>query len=298
MKHRASNDMSAFGRHAPRGWLAVLVRTARLCSSDWGGRRLAFALRAVGVRALRGRPLDVEAFGARMRLYPGHNVAEKNLLFTPQYFDPDERRFLAARLGPDFVFIDVGANVGGYALFAAGLGGAGARVLAIEPQADIFERLSFNIRQNGFTNVKALELAVADRDGEITLFVDDANKGETSMRLVGTRGAGAAVKVPAKALGTIVAEEGLDRIDAVKLDVEGAEDLILETFFRDVPPRHWPRLLVVEDAPGRWAIDLPALIAAQGYGVALKTRTNVVYERPGDPSDDHSRDGRDPRDRR
>ena len=280
MTPRASNDLSAFGRHAPRGWLAGLVRTARLCGTDWAGKRLAFALRAVGVRALAGRPLDVEALGARMRLYPGHNVAEKNLLFTPQYFDPKERHFLAARLGSDFVFIDVGANVGGYALFAATLAGPRARILAVEPQADIFERLSFNIRQNSFPAVKALELAVSDRDGDVTLFIDAKNKGETSMRLVGTHGPGTSVRVPAKALGSIVAEEGFERIDAVKLDVEGAEDLILEAFFRDAPPRLWPRLLIVEDAPGRWAIDLPALIAGQGYAVALKTRTNVIYERP------------------
>ncbi len=280
MTSHATNDLSAFGRHAPRGWLAGLVRTARLCGADWAGRRLAFALRAVGIRALRGRPLDVESLGARMRLYPGNNVAEKNLLFTPQYFDPQERRLLAEKLTGDFVFIDIGANVGGYALFAAAQGGVRAKVLAIEPQGDVFERLVFNIRQNAFANVKALECAVADRDGMITLFVDPSNKGETSMRLVNVRGAGQQVTVPAKALGTIVAEEGYERIDAIKLDVEGAEDLILEAYFRDVSPRLWPRILVVEDAPSRWAIDLPALIVEKGYAVILKTRTNVVYERP------------------
>ena len=87
------------------------------------------------------------------------------------------------------------------------------------------------------------------------------------------------MRVPARALASLLGEEGFDRLDCVKLDVEGAEDLILEAFFRDVAPRHWPRLLIVEDAPGRWAIDLPALIAAQGYRAALKTRTNVIYER-------------------
>ena len=279
MKVPATNDLSAFGRHAPRGWLAGAVRTARLCSTSWAGKRLAFALRGVAVRALAGRPLDVEALGARMRLYPGNNVAEKNLLFTPQYFDPDERRFLGANLCRDFVFIDIGANVGGYALFAAALGGPGARVLAIEPQPDVFERLVFNIRQNSFANVKALDCAVADRDGDITLFVDERNKGESSMRLVGTRGQGTAIRVPAKTLGTIVTEEGYSRIDCIKLDIEGAEDIVLEAFFRDVTPALWPRWLVVEDAPGRWSMDLPGLIRAQGYGVALKTRTNVIYER-------------------
>ena len=279
MKVPATNDLSAFGRHTPRGWLAGAVKTSRLCSTSWAGKRLAFALRGVAVRALAGRPLDVEALGARMRLYPGNNVAEKNLLFTPQYFDPDERRFLREKLGRDFVFVDVGANVGGYALFAAALGGPGARVLAIEPQPDVFERLVFNIRQNSFANVKALDCAVADRDGEITLFVDERNKGESSMRLVGNRGQVASIRVPAKTLGTIVAEEGYGQIDCIKLDIEGAEDIVLETFFRDVDPTRWPRWLVVEDAPGRWTMDLPGLIAQQGYRVALRTRTNVIYER-------------------
>ena len=279
MKVPATNDLSAFGRHAPRGWLAGAVKTARLCSTSWTGKRFAFALRGVAIRALAGRPLDVEALGARMRLYPGNNVAEKNLLFTPQYFDPDERRFLKEKLGRDFVFIDVGANVGGYALFAAALGGPGARVLAIEPQPDVFERLVFNIRQNSFANVKALDCAVADRDGEITLFVDERNKGESSMRLVGTRGQGTSIRVPAKTLGTIVAEEGYGRIDCVKLDIEGCRGHRA----RGVLPRGEPdALAALARRRGRTGSldDGPAgLIAQQAYRVALRTRTNVIYER-------------------
>ena len=58
-----------------------------------------------------------------MRLYPQRNVAEKRLAFTPQYFDAPERALLAERLKGEFVFLDVGASVGGYALFAARFGG-------------------------------------------------------------------------------------------------------------------------------------------------------------------------------
>ena len=273
-----TDDFSTFGRHTPRGWLAGTVRVARRCPATWAGKRVAFFLRGAAIQALRGRPLDVESLGARMRLYPAHNVAEKNLLFTPQYFDPAERALLAERLTGDFTFIDAGANVGGYALFAASLAGPRARILAIEPQPDIFERLSYNIRQNAFPSIKALACAVADQDGEITLFVDDSNKGESSMRVVNVDRGGVQIKVPAKALATLIAEERFDRVDAMKLDVEGAEDLILEPFFRDVERRLWPSILVVEDAPARWMIDLPALIAEKGYRTVLRTRTNVIYE--------------------
>ena len=270
---------SDFGRHAPPAWMMRLLDTTRTCSASWVGKRLAFALRAVGIKALRGRPLDVSSLGARMRLYPAHNVAEKNLLFTPHYFDPTERRILAERLVGDFTFVDIGANAGGYALFVASLAGPRARILAIEPQPDIFERLAFNIRQNSFPSIKAYACAVADRDGEITLFIDEANRGESSMRLMPTVAAGRQVKVPAKALRTILAEEGFERIDAMKIDAEGAEELILEPFFRDTDPRLWPKLLILEMALARWSIDLPALIVAKGYRKILTTRTNAIYER-------------------
>lgn len=236
-------------------------------------------LRALAIRALRGRPLDVTSLGAKMRLYPSNNTSEKNLLFTPQYFDPAELGLLKHHLSGDFTFIDIGANVGGYALFAAALAGPRARILAIEPEPELFERLLYNIRQNGFAGVKAYDCALADGPGEITLFIDEANRGESSMRLIGSAAGARQLRVPATSLSAIVAEEGFASVDAIKVDVEGAEELILAPFFRDADPRLWPKLLIVEHAPSRWTIDLPALIVAQGYRRVLGTRTNEVYER-------------------
>ncbi len=259
--------------------MRLLLYVARRCPGGWAGKRLAFALRALGIRALGPRPLDVETLGCRMRLYPGRNVAEKNLLFTPQYFDPHERAFLARRLPDDCTFIDAGANAGGYALFVARHAGPRARILAIEPQPDIFRRLMYNIALNAFPNIKALDCALADQDGEITLFVDPDNQGETSMRVMSAESVAEQVRVPAKALATVVSEEALARVDALKIDVEGAEDLVLEPFFRDVPPALWPRILIVEDSPSRWSVDLHGLIRDRGYASRLRTRTNVIYER-------------------
>lgn len=273
-----ANDLAAFGRYAPRGWVAGILAATRRCSAGWAGKRRAFFLRGLAVRSLAGEPLDVEALGARMRLYPYHNVCEKRILFTPQYFDPAERALLAARIRPGFVFLDIGANIGGYTLFAAALAGPRARILAIEPQPEIFERLVYNIRQNPFSNVKALNCAVADRDGEITLFVTPRNRGETSMRIVNSDAGGVEMRAPAQTLASIVANEGLERIDAMKLDVEGAEDLILEPYFKSAPRGLWPALLLMEFSHGRWAADLPRILADCGYREVLRTRQNVAYE--------------------
>jgi FkbM family methyltransferase len=279
MAKTLSNDLSAFGRYTPQGAVARLLDLTRGASSSWAGKRRAFFLRSMAMKALKGRPLDVEALGARMRLYPYNNVCEKRILFTPQYFDLAEREFLQARMTPDFVFIDIGANIGGYSLFAAAAAGPRARILAIEPQADIFERLTYNIGQNPFATIKAIACAVADRDSEITLFIDDDNRGETSMRIINSDVHGEHVKVPAKALTSIVAEEGFEWIDALKLDVEGAEDLILEPYFRDAPRALWPRLLFLEFAPERWSIDLASLLSEQGYVQVLRTRRKAAFER-------------------
>ncbi len=278
MPQRQTNDFQAFGAHAPRGALARIIGAARRAPEGWAGRRAAYLLRALGVRALKGRPADVESLGARMRLYPADNVSEKRMLFTPQYFDRAELDYLAKRITPNFVFVDVGANVGGYSLFVAARAGAAARILAIEPQPEIHERLVYNVRQNDFATVKTLECAASDCDGEVTMFLDSRNRGDSSIRIVPNFDGGR-LTVRARRLADILEGEGLDRIDAMKLDCEGAEDLILEPFLRAASRRLWPQTMIVEHMPDRWSMDLPAFIAARGYRVTLRTKHNLVYER-------------------
>ncbi|MDB5572455.1 MAG: FkbM family methyltransferase [Hyphomicrobiales bacterium] len=279
MPKTTSNDLSPFGHYAPQPFLKRILKWTRAASADWAGMRRAFVLRAMGLRALGGKPVDTEALGAWMRLYPYNNVCEKRILFTPQYFDPAERDLLASRITPDFTFIDVGANIGGYALFVAAHAGPRARVLAVEPQPEIFERLVYNIRQNPFATVKAIDCALADEDGEITLFLPRHNRGESSMRIVHAESDGTRIRVPARTMLSVVEAEGYERIDALKLDVEGAEDLILEPYLRHAPQALWPALILMQHTHGRWAIDLPALMAERGYREVLRTRQNVAYVR-------------------
>jgi FkbM family methyltransferase len=273
------DDSPPFGAYAPAGIVRAAIACTRALPERWWAMRLVFLLRRIAAALLRGRPVDVEALGARMRLYPYNNISEKKVLFTPQMFDAEELSILAGRIGEAFTFIDIGANIGAYALFVAARVGRGGRVLAIEPQPAVFDRLTANVQLNPFGTVKAIACAVADKPGEVTLFLDARNSGESSVKIVGSGGS-EAVRVPAKTLLDLVAEEGFSRIDAVKLDVEGAEDLILDPFFRDAPESLYPALLIIEDGSDRWQIDLPALLVARGYRLVRKTRLNFIYERP------------------
>ncbi|WP_293794890.1 FkbM family methyltransferase [uncultured Bosea sp.] len=267
-----------FGAFAPKAYLARIIARTRMAPDSYLGRKMAYVLRRLGLQSLDGAPVDIESLGAKMRLYPSGNVCEKRVLFTPQYFDAVEREQLTARLREGFTFIDIGSNIGAYSLFVAARAGRSARILAVEPQPDIFARLAFNIAQNPFGTVKAVACALADKPGELTLFIDPTNRGESSVRILNSS-AGTSVRVPAMTLLSLVEGEGYDRIDAIKLDVEGAEDLILEPFLRDAPPALWPGFVIIEDSRQRWQTDLVSLLERSGYKLVAQTRLNLMFER-------------------
>ena len=99
-----------FGAFAPKAYLARIIARTRAASDSFLGRKVAYALRRLGLRSLDGAPVDIESLGAKMRLYPSGNVCEKRVLFTPQYFDAVERELLVSRLRDGFTFIDIGAT--------------------------------------------------------------------------------------------------------------------------------------------------------------------------------------------
>ena len=277
MSNLAANP--PFGTYAPNALRRAVIAMTRRQGTGWLGKRLAFALRKLVVWTLN-HPLDVEVMGARMRLFPFNNVCEKRILFTPQYFDPEEREILLNRLKPGFVFVDIGANIGGYSLFVGAHAGPGSQVLAIEPQPIIYDRLVYNIAQNPGLGIKALGCALADRNGSMTLFVSPDNKGESSVKILGwSKEPGGSVEVPARTLLGVLEEEGIDRIDAMKIDVEGAEDLILPSFLEEAPDAALPRMVIIEDGRAGWQTDCLALLESRGYRRSRKTRMNIIMER-------------------
>ena len=77
MPRSQTNDLSAFGRHAPGAALKRVLSWTRAAGSGWLGRRKAYVLRGLAVRALCSAPVDVETMGVNMRLYPHNNICEK-----------------------------------------------------------------------------------------------------------------------------------------------------------------------------------------------------------------------------
>jgi FkbM family methyltransferase len=295
-------DPSPYGARAPEPLVAaVLAATTRL-PDNWLGLRTAIGLRRIAMSALGDAPLDLRRWGLKLRLYPRGNGCEKNLAFTPQMFEPVERRALAEAIeaAPGaFTFVDIGANVGLFSLFVAAHAGERARVLAIEPQPGITDRLRFNLATNKGVAVEVLAVAIADHEGEAEFAIDLRDRGGSRLMAVAPwiaaqGGDTPVVRVKCRPLLAVLAERGYQTIDALKIDVEGAEDVALAPFLHDAPDALLPRLVIIEDSHDGWRIDLFGLFSGRGYRVLARSRQNVILQRDGKSIAPAAQRGRDP----
>jgi FkbM family methyltransferase len=131
--------------------------------------------------------------------------------------DPEFQKFCRNFVRRDYVCLDIGANIGMKSLLLSGLVPEG-RIVAIEAAPRVFPILQRNIADNGIPNVAVMHCAVGASDGEVK-FNDNSAWGYISDH---------GVTVPLKRLSTIIAEQGLARVDLIKMDVEGYEFEILQ----------------------------------------------------------------------
>src|SRR6201997_1440464 len=144
-----SNDISPppFGALAPNAAQAAIIRLAH----GSGLKRGAFRPWLSRLVNLFGSgPLDVTYQGASFRFYHQASATERGALFNPDY-NLEELDFLRTHTARGGVFVDVGANVGTYAMVLARHVGAGGKVIAIEPHPGTPARLAFNRAASGFT---------------------------------------------------------------------------------------------------------------------------------------------------
>lgn len=276
-----SAELTPYGRYAPSRGAARLIAWTRAMPDNWLGRRAALWLRRRALGLIQG-PVDCEVFGAHFRLNPFDNVCEKRLLFTPQFFDPRERAMLIERARGaenEFVFVDVGANAGGYSLALAHAVGPKARILAIEPEPTLFERLCQNIRQNPGTAIKAVNCAVSDRDGEVALFVDRDNRAGSSIRMNGGDFLDGPTLVQGRMLEAVLREECPGRVHALKIDVDGFEDISLAPYLTAADDADLPDLLIINKSRALWHTNIRKILASRGYRESETTSQNIIFTR-------------------
>jgi len=185
----------------------------------------------------------------RLRLYP-HSVVAAFVLYYRVY-DYEDLSFVRAFLRPGDIFVDVGANVGVYSLWASETDGVD--VVAFEPSGLAHARAAENVDLNGLSNrVRLLRKAVGGEPGIVRL-----TTGQDALNRVAGHGV-----APTEAVEqtTLDAELGSVVPAVVKIDVEGGELDVLRGARQSIL-RHRPALIIEVNEPQQ----LEALLAELGY---------------------------------
>ncbi len=141
--------------------------------------------------------------------------------FVRGTYEPRQCEVFQRLARPGGTVFDVGAHVGFYTVLSSQLTGPDGRVFAFEPLPANLRYLRRHCRINGCANVTVYEVAVGDRDGTAR-FDDSHGTG------VGHLSSGGSLDVRVRALDAMIASGEVPVPDFIKVDVEGAELLVLD----------------------------------------------------------------------
>jgi FkbM family methyltransferase len=205
----------------------------------------------------------------RLHLYLGNDMSLPT--YVSGVIDPNEFFFLNAFLRKGMTFIDIGANEGFYSVFASDRVGEDGRVLAFEPSQREADRLLRNLELNEAANVTVEIKGVADIDGEAILkLCEYGHEGQNTLggfaHKVNQDGTQKATLIK---LDSYFAAHTMDRIDLMKIDVEGAEERVLRGALETLKRFRPVLLMEMNDASlrlqGSSCSDVAELIASGEY---------------------------------
>lgn len=256
-----------FGYYALRGYRKYLLDITQNLSTRYLSQRLGFALRKL-VLQNKLQVIDGETFGIKARFYPLDNLADRLFLFMPKIFETEEFIFLKKNLQPDSVFIDIGANSGFYSLVAATVIDNTGKIIAFEPNPIMINRFKMNIGINGRSEViELVPIGLADRETEFDLALDLKNLGGSTISPTNRT-----EKIKIKCIPLLNAlQDKVDHIDFLKIDIEGADIMVMKEFFNTAPPTLFPKYVIIESDEG---LDMKSY----GYEALAHTKAhNTIY---------------------
>lgn len=179
-------------------------------------------------------------------------------------WEPEATRCICSKIRPGTVAVDVGAHTGYYTLLFAKRVGPQGQVLAFEPEERGLDFLRKNIAMNGRENVTVWPVALSNRTGRLVekecgFFISEDDQAD-----------GKSCGLEVRVFDDLARQGGLDRVDIVKIDVEGAELDVLEGMQQTLDRWHPGILLEVHPAKitrncGRSVEELNAFLARHGY---------------------------------
>jgi FkbM family methyltransferase len=160
-------------------------------------------------------------------------------------YEDDESNFFALTIKPDDICFDVGGNIGFFSMLMASCATAGS-VHVFEPIAFNASMITTNQHLNGFANVVVNNVAVGDETGSVTFSVS-VDSAYSSMHATGRQVEARSISVPILRLDDYCADHAITRVDIMKVDVEGAEAMVIagaKGLLTD--PARRPRMVLLE----------------------------------------------------
>lgn len=187
--------------------------------------------------SIRGRD-SFDILGSRMTVLRGDRGVSRELA-VHRLHEPLSTSLLQEHLKPGMTVVDVGSNIGYFALLESRLVGPSGKVVAIEPVPGNAELLRRNVRDNQQTNIEIYQLAIGDRNGSLPIYLS-ARSNWHSLRPTPSS---QTCMVTVATLDSFISEAALESVDLVRMDVEGYEIDILKGM-RQVLRRYAPDLLI------------------------------------------------------
>lgn len=178
--------------------------------------------------------------------------------------------------------IDVGANIGAFAIFAARRARKG-RVITIEPSRESFSILEKNIKSNGLDNVIIEYAAITGVSGPVTLHLSDLGTGDHSIEAVLAGETSQSEQIAGITLADLFSKHDINICDFLKLNCEGAEFPIMESLSPELARRLQRIALAYHtqpDAPKREQSDAIAGRLLE-FGFTIDVHTDVLETNRG-----------------
>jgi len=201
-----------------------------------------------------------------MEVSPNDHIQQQ--IFWYGYYEKEYALTFESFVQKNSVVFDIGANAGYYSLITATKAIEG-QVFSFEPYSIHFEELGKNIGINKLKNIFPIKLAVSDKEEESQLFIsDDTNSGMTGLNAA-KNFSGQIEKIKTILLDNWMKKQDIQRIDCIKIDIEGAEYFALAGM-KDILQNFKP-VLFIEIANellhhfGHNATDIYTLLQGHGY---------------------------------
>jgi FkbM family methyltransferase len=198
----------------PRSWTeqcAELLRSSPLLKRSYDGLTSSFKNRDGVIASGPSRGLRF-------------NAGQSDSRFLLGTFEPALQEILASHLRSNMTFYDVGANVGFLAVLAARLVGNSGQVHCFEPLPANVEQIRHNVELNGFSQIVAHQVALAQTDSTATFRVSERPTfGALSDSPMSVDKQIATIDVSVRRLDSLFEQAGLAGPDVIKIDIEGSE---------------------------------------------------------------------------